>query len=202
MQLIRERITDKSGTYDYDVVLLHEFGRLSAKYSDPSVIFPKVQELFVKSRKYPTLFSDYTEGDPEAFITIFFNPRSVWLEIQRTIDSESVGVMCLAQVILNHDATCHLALWDSIFSGREKLLFRAMEWAMERYNLVRLSAEIPITHHGFRGRLTKRLGFKEEGTKRKAIRREDQWLPLVLYGLTDDDLAEHLAREEAESASV
>ena len=172
---------DRSGKHLYSVRLLHEFGK-SDGYMTPK----KVSELWESARQHDVLFSDYTEGKVEPFLSVLMNPSSVWLEIFRETDSKPVGAAYISNVIPRFDAKGHFAVWDKIAGGREEIFFSIMDWMFLRFGLRRISVEVPAYQSGVI-RFSKRLGFKEEGTKRDGVLHKGVWMPLKLFGITVED---------------
>lgn len=177
--------TDKrTGTHDYDINLLHEFGIVSHEFEkDPSILKRKIAALYIESAEHDVLFSDYTRGDPEAFMDLFLNPRSVWLEIVRKTDGKIIGCAYMTDVILNYDADAHFTVWDGIGSGREAVFLELIDWAINRYKLRRISCEVPVYQTGTL-RMVRRLGFVEEGTRREAVLHKDgKWMDATMFGI-------------------
>ena len=179
----------KTGTHEYEINLLHEFGIVSEEFrSDPSAMKRKIAALYIESAEHDVLFSDYTKGDPGAFISMFMNPRSVWLEIVRKTDGKIVGCAYMTDVILHYDADAHFTVWDGVGSGREPVFVEMMKWAIDRYHLKRLSCEVPVSHSGTL-RMVKRLGFVEEGTRRDAVLHSSgEWLDATMFGILYEEV--------------
>lgn len=173
----------------YMTKILHEFGQFAPEFQTKRDIAGKVADLWAESSQYDVLFTDYTKGSPESFMDVFFDPRGVWLEILRMEDKRIIGAVYLTKVIPKVDATGHFTLWDSRGRGREPLLWDIMEWIFNRYNLHRITAEIPSYQSGL-GRLLKRLGFKEEGERRESRLHKGTWVDDTLYGILKKDLEE------------
>lgn len=184
-----EATDGKTGTHEYDVNMLHEFGIISSEFKDnPAALKRKIAALYLESSEHDVLFSDYTRGDPSAFIDLFMNPRSVWLEIIRKTDGKTVGCAYMTDVILHYDADAHFTVWDGIGSGREPVFLEMIEWAMKRYDLRRLSCEVPVYMTGTL-RMVRRLGFVEEGTRRKAIIHKDgKWMDATMFGILVEEV--------------
>ena len=181
--------TDRSGTHEYEVMLLHEFGHLSPSLSDEDTCLDKITEIYEESKKFETIFSDQTRGDVRKFVRIFMDNRSAWVEVRRIADDRSVGVMCAQNIVEGVDADVHITMWDSVGKGREELIKEVMRCAMRRYELVRLTAPIPGYQKAV-GRVIQRLGFEQEGTKRKAVKYNGDWCPLHIFGILREDLIE------------
>jgi len=179
----------KTGTHEYEVNMLHEFGLVSEEFrADPNALKRKIAALYVESAEHDVLFSDYTRGDPEAFLDMFMNPRSVWLEIVRKTDGKTVGCAYMTDVLLHFDADAHFAVWDGVGSGREPVFVELIKWAMNRYHLKRMSCEIPASHSGTI-RMVRRLGFSEEGVRRDAVlHTNNDWLDAIMFGILYEEV--------------
>lgn len=178
----------KFGEQTYEVYMIHEFGMPRGEFINPRKFKKKIADMFVESSKHDVLFSDFTKGNLESFVTLFLNPRSVWFEIRRVMDQKIIGGAYLTDVILHFDADGHFTVWDSIGAGREPIFLELMRFVMRRYNLKRLSAWVPAYQSGTI-RMAKRLGFQEEGRKRDAIlHKEGEWVESILFGILWEEL--------------
>lgn len=178
---------DKTGKHDYEIRLLHEFGIPTESINSYSKIRRKIADLFIRSSEHDSLFSDYTRGSLEAFTSLFMDTRGVWAEIVRVTDDSPIGVGYLTDVIVHFDADAHFALWDGIAQGREPIFIELMRWAFDRYDLHRMTAEIPAHMLGTI-RMTKRLGFTEEGTRRDANLHKGGWVDAKIFGILKEEL--------------
>lgn len=170
----------------YSVRILHEFGDKS-EYFDSK----KIGQMWAEFKEHDVLFMDEIKGDPEAFIDIMMNPRSVWLEVFSLENELPIGVASLSGVIPGFDASGHFVFWDGRGRGREPLTMKIAHWFFVRYNLHRISAMIPENQKGTI-RFTQRLGFKREGVKREGTIRKDNWIDLAQFGLLRSELEEVL----------
>ena len=187
MKLYEVACSDRSGEHTYDINLIHEFGKFSPEFQTPDDIKKKAIELYIESSQHEVLFSDYTRGDLSSFLVVFMNPRGVWLEVTRQTDNMIIGSMYLTQVITKFDANAHFTFWDSIARGREPIILKGLEFAFERYDLERVSVEVPIYQSGVI-RFVRRMGFVEEGTKRHTTIHKGVWVDSVLFGYLREEL--------------
>lgn len=169
----------------YSTILLNELGAQSLHGAD---LAAKIGELYTTFSQFDVLFSDYSANDVVLFTNMFMDPRSVWVEVYE--DDVAVGVMYLTEVNPYWDAFAHLSFWDKVFVGREPVIFDTVEWAMDRYKLHRMSAEIPVTLSKYIHYVEKRLGFKKEGIKREGTIKEGERIDLQEMGLLRQDLKE------------
>lgn len=152
----------------------------------------KIAEMWNEAKNHDVLFSDYTAGKFEPFLDVIVDPRGVWMEIVDESDS-IVGVMYITNITPGFDAQGHFTFWDSVASGREPLALFAMEFLMDRYDLHRMSAMIPVYQKGVI-RFTERLGFQKEGTIREAIPHKGKWLPAHIFGILRDEVNDMIER--------
>lgn len=170
----------------FSIRMLHEFGSRQ-EYMDNA----KIGELWNEFKRHDVLFMDEIKGDPEAFIDIMLNPRSMWMEVFSLEHDKPIGIISLSNIIPGFDATGHFAFWDGKGSGRENLALHVAQWLFNRYRLRRMTAMIPLNQKGVI-RFTKRLGFQQEGVKREGTLRHDQWIDLAIFGLLHSELEEAL----------
>ena len=158
----------------YQLRLLREFDR---NY----LITPaKIRDLWVMASRHKVLFSDYTDGKFLPFFNILMDPRGVWMEVAK--EGSPVGVIYFTAIIPLFDADFHFALWDSIGAGREPLALFALDWAMQRYGLHRVSAHVPVYQRGTLDS-AERVGFVREGVTREGVVYRDEWVDLVDFGI-------------------
>jgi len=182
---------DRTGEHIYNINLLQEFGRLAPEIDTKETLAIKVRDLWEESSKFDVLFSDYTQGDVENFLDIFIDSRAVWTEIIRDSDQRIVGSMFLTGVVLKHDANGHFTFWDKVASGREPIIWKALEWAFDRYDLRRVTIQIPQYQSGLK-RFIEKVGFILEGTRRGAVPHKGVWVNLDMYGILREELEEKL----------
>lgn len=151
----------------------------------------KIRDLWAEARKFDVLFSDYTSGKLEPFLDILMDPRGAWWEITKDGPDEIVGAMYATNVVPGFDAEGHFTFWDSVASGRDALVMFMAEYVMDRYQLQRLTAKVPVYQKGTI-RFIKRTGFVEEGELRQAVLHKGKWLPMGIYGLIREDLEKKL----------
>lgn len=171
---------------DYIIMWLHEFGRRYS-YMDEA----KIKELWWEFSSHDVLFGDQIGNDFEAFVDIMLAPNSIWLEIFSAARNKPIGVISFSRIILGYDAWGHFTFWSGHSRGREQLCLKVGDFLMERYNLHRLSAEIPSYQRGTI-RFTERMGFKPEGVKRDGAMKDGLWVDLSLFGILRDELKESL----------
>lgn len=160
---------------EYMIRLLHEFGR------NPGFLTrEKIRDLWIQYSKHEVLFSDHTAGKVEPFLDYLADTGSVWWEIEK--EGTPIGLAMLDRVRPGFDAYGHFAVWDSRASDRIPIFRELIALAFERYELERISAEVPAYQAGVL-RFVRRLGFFQEGEKRRAVLYKGKWFPFVLFGV-------------------
>ena len=188
-----DTLVQSLNTYDevleedgFSVRMLHEFGECK-EYMTAE----KIGDLWNEFKKHDVLFTDEIKGDPEAFIDIMLNPRSVWMEVFSLEHDKPIGVMSLSRVIPGFDADAHFVFWDGKGRGKERLSLRVAKWLFARYRLHRMTVMVPLNQKGTI-RFMKRLGFKEEGVKREGTLRHGKWIDLATFGVLLPEIEEAL----------
>ena len=181
-ELFRLPFTDRGGERDVSVRVLQGLGRASS-YLTPA----KIRDLWIEYAKHDVLFSDYTVGKVEPFVTAIFNPRSFWFELFDLNKSKAIGLAMLTDIIPQYDAKGHFAFWDKIGSGRETLIWELMEICFDEFDLHRMTVETPAYQRGTI-RSIKRLGFTHEGEKREGVFHKSTWINMMLFGITREEL--------------
>lgn len=184
VEVLKKAYTDRKGAHIFSVRLLHEFGKGNG-YLNPS----KIRDLWLAFRENPVIFTDEVEGDFERFLEVITNTNSVWFEIFDELSEQCVGVYCLTDIFPGYEATGHFGFWDRVASGRERLTWQMMNLVFQTYDLNRMTAEIPAYQTGTI-RTAEKLGFRREGLKRGAVKRNGEWKDLVILGILRSELAE------------
>lgn len=179
--VLRVPCSDRSGEHNYIAELLWEGGK------GYGLTPRRIADIWREARKFDVLFSDETKGKFEPFFFSLVNPGAVWFELRREGDDTPVGILYYTNLIPGFDTQGHFAFWDSIARGREPLILFVTEWVMDRYNLPRITAQIPPYQAGVI-RFTKRVGFVQEGEMREAVIYKDRRWPLLIFGMTRGDL--------------
>lgn len=174
---------DRLGEEKYEAELLWEGGR------NFGLTPYKIRDLWLESKDYDVLFSDETKGKFKPFFYTLVNPAATWFEVRRRGDDTPRGLVYFTQIIPHFDAQGHFTFWDKIAGGREPFILFLVEWIMDRYSLHRISAQVPPYQAGVI-RFIKRLGFEQEGEIREAVNYKGRKFPLILFGMTKDEVDE------------
>lgn len=172
--------------------LIKELNNWAPHLNTPSKRKRKAAELYVETSEHDALFTDHTEGSLEAFLNVFLDPRGIWMEVVRETDQRIVGSAYFTAIIPRFDADGHFTVWDSIASGREEVFLRTGKWLMDRYDLHRITAEVPVYQSGTLRFTTEKLGFVEEGERREAAYYKGEWVNTKLLSILRDELTDRL----------
>lgn len=165
----------------HEARLLHEFGR-----NVGFLTREKIRELWLEYSKHDVLFSDYTQGKVEPFLDALSDNKSVWWEIVGE-EENPLGLAMLTRVLEGFEATGHFCVWNARASRLIPLFQEMMGICFERYSLRRMNAEVPAYQSGVQ-RFIRRMGFFQEGEKRKAVPYKGEWWPLITYGILKEEL--------------
>lgn len=180
-EVARVKFSDRGGDRDVSIRVLQGLGTASS-YLTPA----KVRDLWKEYSKHDVLFSDYTMGKVEPFITAILNPRSIWFELFDLTTSKAIGIASLSEIIPHYDAKGHFAFWDKIGSRREPLVWQLMDICFDDFALHRMSAEAPAYQRGVI-RAIKKLGFSQEGEKVEGVLYRGKWSNVLMFGITREE---------------
>jgi len=147
----------------------------------------KLDWLWESMIQYRTLFSDLTRGSRENFVNLVALPNSFWMEVVEIDSGRSVGIIYIMNMHQVVDYEVHVIFFDRKLAPKVELCKAVMRWIFEEFPPMRLSAEIPAIYHAT-VRLAKNVGFKHEGTKRKAQLFGGKWIDSVLLGILREEV--------------
>ena len=185
-ELLRMGLEEKGETKEYSVRLLQKFGKVDA-YLTPE----KIQALWIEYSQHDTLFSDYTQGKVTPFLDVMLAVNAIVAEIYSIDEEIPIGSLMLNRVIEGFDGLAHFTLWNGRARGKEPLFLEMMRMWMTEFKLHRLSVEVVGSASGAI-RMTERLGFKKEGTRREGSIHKGAWVDLEMYGITEEELQARL----------
>ena len=84
-------------------------------------------------------------------------------------------------------AEAHIHIWDPQWYGRAPVFKRLNKWAMDKWDLLRLTAHIP-SRNRLANKLAQDLGFQLEGRLRQAVRYNEGVDDLMVYGLLREEV--------------
>lgn len=181
----RREITKGKAPGMYEVRLLKEPG---LSFFTPE----KIREIWNEAKEHEVLFSDRIAGKAKPFLHILAAPNSTWFEVFSLESNKPVGMLYLNRILPRYDGYGHFAFWDKVGGGREELILDTLRYVVEKYNLPRVSTEIPVYQRGTI-RMVKRLGFKQEGERRNGVMYKGGWMNQALFGMLREELIPDIA---------
>lgn len=96
--------------------------------------------------------------------------ENVILEVwQKNQAFELVGLLGFTHIVMRTDAQFHPVFFDGKIRnvlGKREILLRAMDWAFQKFDLHRLSVNLPENRYGLVKYVRSKLGFRFEGENR------------------------------------
>lgn len=151
-------------------------------------------ERYCKEFTKHKIFSDDVPRDLDSFLTTMLSSNSLWFEVVGQ-DGENYGFMYLTEFIPSLtekrfiSATFHAVTWDGKAAPRIEIAKEFIRRMFRTFRLHRLAAVIPLPKGGAI-RMVKRMGFKEEGVIREAMRYGGQWVNHLLLSVLESEVGE------------
>jgi len=140
----------------------------------------KLQWYWEEFQKYPSLFSDLTKGQVDLFVNAMTAQGTFWMEVYDA--TKLVGLLYLTDLSMITDCTCHIMFFDRRLMEKVPLCRHVVRWCFSKFHLHRMSAVVPDIYHAT-VRLTRGVGFKQEGIKRDAALVGGKWINEIQFGL-------------------
>jgi hypothetical protein len=143
-------------------------------------------------KKFRILSDDYLV-EKEQFGEFLLNSGAVWFEVWNMDKNQSEGLVSLTDFVTSLttgqllSVNYHVALWDSRFKVRVPLHKAFIRVIFSTFRPHRLQVEIPLFAGGTI-RMAKRVGFVEEGVKRKAKRYRGEWYGVLHMSILEDEV--------------
>jgi len=186
--ITREEILKGKAPGTYEVRLLKEAGN--------SFLTPeKLREIWMEAKHHDVLFDDQIDGKAKPFLHVLSAPNSTWFEVYHIEQNKPVGMLYMNRILPCFDGFGHFAFWDNVGAGRENLILETLRYVMKKYELPRVSTEVPVYQRGTL-RMVKRLGFMKEGERRNGVLYKGKWMNQALFGMLREELMPTLQREE------
>lgn len=99
------------------------------------------------------------------------------------------GVVFFFPIAPGHGAEAHHYIWSPRFMRRPKLGRSLLKWACRKWNLRRITAEVP-SHHRSLIKSVERMGFTLEGRVREGVIDYTGPSDMLLYGILASELKE------------
>lgn len=143
-----------------------------------------------KARVFKTLFAEEINDDFDKFVAVFLEQSGDRIDARGLfwVVDDFVGIFYLTKIDFGHDAMVHYTFLDRRHRGRIPLVRAMIKYVFDTYEFVRLSAAVPkyASEHSVIF-IKKRLGFREEGLKRKGAKFAGQFFDVSQFGLLRDE---------------
>lgn len=147
----------------------------------------KIRWLWSETGRYRTLFNDLTRGDVNNFYTVMTLPDSFWLDILDDQD-HLVGMIYWTDLAQMIDANAHMMFFDRKPAEKVELCKAVAKWFFSYFpQCNRMTATLPEIYH-VTIRLTRKIGFIEEGRKRKSQLMGGRFIDEVILGLLASEI--------------
>jgi Acetyltransferases, including N-acetylases of ribosomal proteins len=152
----------------------------------------KLEQAWAKWQRTGILSDDvpHTFNGFSTFVTL---NGSVWFELVEVESDKQIGLIYLNDFVRSltygrfNQATFHAVIWDPLVSRHVDLGKKFLQLIFSSFKLHRLQAEIPLRFKGAI-KVTKSLGFSQEGTLRRARLYKGQWYNVLVLGLLEDEV--------------
>jgi hypothetical protein len=157
-------VESDDGEHQYDVTLFN-------------ATLENITTLWNICNKYKIVLPDHMKNDPQSFLRAVLSPQTLMLSIG------DVGVIYATDMLPGDSALGHYLFWDKGLRNRSKMVLKCMRWAMDTFDLARMSIILPrhasaALHHVYK------MGFRVEGMLREHMsiggKRDDCFLFGVL----------------------
>jgi hypothetical protein len=140
-----------------------------------------VQRAWIKLQEFPVIFDDFNKNNIQNFYDKLLDPHNIILDI-----GPGVGIAAGFMVRPGLDMVLHIVMFDKRIKGREPLCREMMKYFFDKLQLRRMSAI--ITEDARTAvKLALRLGFTLEGTIRKGVLRNGEFLDAYMYGILKEE---------------
>lgn len=151
----------------------------------------KIKYLWEQMQRFPIVFDDFSKGNYENFLSKFFVPSNVFIDI-----GPNLGLAAGFATKPGLDSVLHLVMFDRRLRGREETFKEIMGYFFDKLKLRRMTAMI-ADDAIFAKRLVMRLGFKEEGCMRKSILRDGEFKDTYVYGILREEMNGTLSQTQS-----
>lgn len=142
-----------------------------------------VKQFYDKARKYPVLFGKRISNEKEFLDHFIYLNRHDEPELNGMfwVDQDLVTVFYITDIFPT-ECSVHYTFLDGRQKGREELVSEMIKYVFTNYNFNRLNASVPVyakTAISF----ARRVGFVDEGRKRKSSFWKDQYFDEAQFGI-------------------
>jgi RimJ/RimL family protein N-acetyltransferase len=162
---------------------------LSLDLNIPSLY--KVKRASEAISRFSSAFTAYETGEEGAafFRSFIVAPGTfsweVWSEEEGLL-IDFVGILSMSRVVPETDAVINFFFFDEKLSGKQDFLREWLRHLYKRFNLHRLSLEIPANAYSMISHAHRHLGFSEEGVQKEALKVGGSFVDKVLLGRLND----------------
>lgn len=146
----------------------------------------KLAWIWNEMNKHRSLFSDLTRGKPDILYNVLSQQDTLWLDIRE--GEATVGIIYWTGMAKMVDADLHVIFFDMKLSEKVPLCQEIGKWFFQTCpEFYRMTATLPSIY-GATIRLAKKIGFKQEGKKRKSQMFGGKLVDEYIFGLTIEDM--------------
>ena len=155
-----------------------------------TLTFATLKGYYDRLKEFKTVFNSYIANNIDDFITLFVSGDGkddikatglIW-------EVDDVGIFYLTDIAVGHDALAHFNFWDRRLRGRERLIRGAVWYAMNEFDLHRVTVEVGMFAAKWLPSAVERIGFKREGRKREALKYEGKWFDSLIYSMLKSEV--------------
>ncbi len=153
-----------------------------------------IKKFWDNSKQFPTIYGHEIVDDWGKFIDLFFHNNNGELSPKGLfwVLNDFTGVFYLTNIVLDGeqliDANAHYTFYDRRHHGRVPLVKEMLKFWFNKYQFIRLSAEIPNYATPQARHFAQECGMSYEGKKRNAALYKDQWYAVNLYGILKQEV--------------
>lgn len=152
------------------------------------IITPEsLREFWLRASPHKAIFGTDVSGDFNKFVNIFLSMDDKGMLNAKGlfwVVDDFVGVFYMNKIEPAVDASLHYAFFDRRMNGRIDLCFEMLRFIFDKYQLRRVSVEIPTYSSPHTSYITENvIGFRYEGRKRSSRFYANKWFDVKYYGL-------------------
>lgn len=152
--------------------------------------------LFYRFRQFRTIIGLEFDGSFEQFCSLFLSQNkdgSIESNGIFWVVDDFVGIFYITEYRPGVDAVVHYSFFDRRHKGRIALIHQMMKYVFEVLDFHRLTVKIPLYAKPSVMYFTESfLGFEKEGRLVEAVKFDDKWFDINIYGITKDKFFKRL----------
>lgn len=161
-----------------------EVGRWNARRF--TITKEKCEAIWVMVKESKTLFSDLTQNLYEAWVSALLAETTVWIEICEGDTLLGLGAFMHLDRILETET--HIVFFDRRPSEKTEICKAVIKWMFNEYPLLHRMYTEPPQIYFAAIRLSRRIGFVEEGVKRESILIGGKWVNQTVLSLLRSEI--------------